>query len=332
VALENNRLLKKLEDLLESFVRAAGDAIEDRDPCTAGHSKRVTALTVGLAEAASAATEGPFADVHFSVQQLRELQYAGWLHDFGKIGVRESVLTKSHKLEPTHFEVVKRGLCLLREQKQTECAERKFAILRDSSQTYAPAALAQLDEELESELADDEYSKLQEGLNRLSQLNYMDANGIGQPILTVEEKDALSIRKGSLTADEFRQIQDHARLSYEFLRKIAWTPEFENIPEIAHCHHEKLNGKGYPRGVTAGQIPLQARMMTVADIYDALTASDRPYKKALPLERALHILRSEAADGSLDKDVVELFIEQKIYLRTADQEPKQGGPCEALAQ
>ncbi len=349
VAIENNRLLQQLQDLLDSFVNAAADAIEDRDPSTAGHSKRVTILTVGMANAASEAHDGRFAKVYFTPQQIKELQYSGWLHDWGKIGVPEGVLTKSHKLEPMHFQTVKDRLALLKQTRQTECVQRKLALLLardDGSQNsaavpgHAPdtvAELKRLDEELQREmneldelcealgrsndpavtwLPDDEYARQQEALDRLCSISFAYESDELQPLLKEIEKAALSIRKGSLTPDEYKQIQQHARLSFEFLNQIRWTPEFANIPDIAHCHHEKLDGSGYPRGVLAPEISLQSRMMAVADIYDALTASDRPYKKAMPVEKALSILRMEVKDGHLDGDVVELFIERQIYLLT----------------
>lgn len=336
VALENSRLLRTLEDLFESFVKASASAIEDRDPSTSGHSQRVTVLTVALAEAASEETEGPFADVHFSPQQLKELRYAGLLHDFGKIGVRENILTKSHKLEPYHFIGVKDRLLLLRSERQITAAEAKIAILTENCGQDMSTELAAINVQLQAELEeldefmtilarandpsvtflpDEDFAKQQVVLQRLANMTYPNGDE-WLPILNEQEVDALSVRKGSLTRNEFEQIQQHARLSYEFLERISWTPEYSAIPDIAHCHHEKLNGGGYPRGVSGSQISLQSRMMTVADIYDALTASDRPYKRAMPLDRALGILRAEAASGALDNDVVELFIKREIYTKT----------------
>jgi HD-GYP domain-containing protein (c-di-GMP phosphodiesterase class II) len=139
--------------------------------------------------------------------------------------------------------------------------------------------------------------------------------------------DALSIRKGSLTRDEYRQIQEHAELSYQFLSKIAWTGELKQVPAIAHAHHEKLNGKGYPLGLTSEKILLQSKLMTVADIYDALTAADRPYKKAMPVERAISILREEVKFGGLDADIVELFVERELWKLTLAE--SQGASCVA---
>jgi len=337
VALENNILLKEIENLFDSFVTAAASAIEDRDPCTSGHTERVMILTEALAEAASAATEGPFEHIHYSPQQIRELRYASMMHDFGKIGVRESILTKSHKLEPMHFQAVKARMLLLRQSRVNYYAQCKIETLLGMPREAAIPALADFDRKLlietdaiDSDMAalevindpaihlvpEGEYEQRQELLARLTTMTYLDETGVARPLLTHEEYIALSIRKGSLTKREYEQIQQHAQMSYEFLEKIEWTEEFRNIPNIAYCHHEKLNGKGYPRGVSADDIPLQARMMTVSDIFDAITASDRPYKKALPVELALKVLESEARDGGLDKDVVDLFISQAIYRKT----------------
>jgi hypothetical protein len=186
--------------------------------------------------------------------------------------------------------------------------------------------LAQIDEDIAllqksndpmvTYLPDPQYEQLQELLDRLDKRTYQDAAGHQQPIITHEERDALSIRKGSLTPEEYREVQKHAALSFDFLEQIPWTDSLANIPEIARAHHEKLNGKGYPRGLKGAEIPLQARMMTIADIYDALTAADRPYKKAMPVDKALHILRIEAQEGALDAELLEIFIQQQVHTVT----------------
>lgn len=339
VAIENNRLLQDIRDLFESFVTASASAIEDRDPSTSGHSFRVTNMTLALAAAAHLATDGPYKDVQFMPIEMRALRYAGLLHDFGKIGVPERVLTKSHKLEPLHFEVVKSRLFALRHERRAYYAEAVSRTWREhcgrpGGDAIAEALCGQLEQQGAAELAefdtlmtmlaqandpavtflpDDDYARQQELLTRLSEMTYENEKGERAPLIDDEEKAALSIRKGSLTLEEYRTIQKHAQLSYEFLVKIRWTEEYARIPLIAWGHHEKLNGKGYPRGVAAPDIPLETRMMTVADIYDALTASDRPYKKAMDVDFALQILRYEARDGGLDTDVVEMFISQKIY-------------------
>lgn len=325
---------REKERMFDALVSAAGSAIERRDPSTSGHSQRVTALTIALAEAVTRQKQGPFQHVRFSQAQLKELRYAGLLHDFGKIGVRENVLTKSHKLEPRHFEAVMGRLLLARQCVSLEYAQRHLELLQSSAPLEQLAALendkndklAQIDRDLRmleksndpmvTYLPDDQYSELQLLLSRLQKMTYHDAGGEVKPIISELERQALSIRRGSLTPEEYREVQRHAALSYDFLEQIPWTDSLSNIPEIARAHHEKLNGKGYPRGLMQDEIPLQARIMTIADIYDALTAADRPYKKAMAVDKALHILRSEANDGALDADLLEIFIDQEIYAVT----------------
>ncbi len=334
VALENTQLLEQIENLFASFVTAASSAIEDRDPSTSGHSARVTEMTMALASAASEATEGPFKDVYFSSQELRELSYACILHDFGKIGVREKILIKSHKLEPTAFLGLRDRLIILARVTEKEGAEKKISLLLELPREEALIEIQKVDAETRQKVAeleedirlltqinnpaityvpDEEYTQQIMVLRKMIQMTYIDEKGEASPILSQDEYKALCVRRGSLTPVEFEEIKRHAQLSYEFLERIEWTPEFANIPELAWCHHEKLNGTGYPRGIGGDRIPLRARMMTVADIFDALTASDRPYKKSMPAERALQILELEARNERLDIDVVELFISHAIY-------------------
>lgn len=327
VALENSRLIQTLEILFESFVEASSSAIEDRDPSTSGHSRRVTTLTMGLAHAVN--EEGTFG-VTLSAEQLQELRYATLLHDFGKIGVREAVLTKSHKIEPGHFEAVLARVALRRVECRAIFAERKLEFLARGESIEALNAecsseLARLDElavalrranDPNYMVPDTEWEQQLSALHELASCEYTAGDGSRAPILNSAEIEALSIRRGTLTRGEFEQIKEHAQLSYEFLKRISWTPEYAQIPEIARGHHEKLNGTGYPRGVRGEEIPLQTRLMTVADIYDALTASDRPYKKSLTREQACSILRTEAGNGGLDPNIVELFIRHEIYKLT----------------
>lgn len=325
---------REKERMFEALVLAAASAIEDRDPTTSGHSQRVRQMTLELARAVSETREGRFKNVRLSRAQMRELSYAGLLHDFGKIGVREAILTKSHKVEPRHFQTITDRLRLLRRARETEAAQRQINTLLEQPRERALPLLEKIKAELCDELAaidadlrllerandpnatylpDAEYGAPEVLLERLEKLRYEDESGALRPLLSSEEKTALNIRRGSLTEEEYRQVQDHAQMSYNFLRRIPWTEELQQIPAIAHAHHEKLDGSGYPRGLSAPQISLQARMMTIADIYDALTTSDRPYKKAMPLDRALGTLREEAARGLLDGDLVELFIAREIY-------------------
>ncbi len=332
VAIDNNRLYGSIERLFEGFVKASVTAIEQRDPATSGHSLRVSVLAVGLAEEVNAAKSGTFGDITFTGEQLRELRYASLLHDFGKVGVRERVLVKGKKLYPRELERIMARLELARLYRERDCLRRKVALLGEGGSDLS-RRLAELDKELHSNfdtldrfretiIRDNEPTVLPEGefsaLQAIAATTFVDRAGKRRPLLEPGEAGVLSIRKGSLSESERLEIESHVTHTYNFLRRIPWTSELKEIPFIAYRHHEKLNGGGYPEGAGAEEIPIQSRIMTVADIYDALSASDRSYKKALPTEKALDILRMEADGGFLQKSLVDLFIEAKVYERTAD--------------
>jgi HD-GYP domain-containing protein (c-di-GMP phosphodiesterase class II) len=328
VAIDNNRLYENIERLFEGFVRASVTAIEQRDPTTSGHSLRVSILTVDLAEAVDRTPSGPLAPFRFGERHLRELRYAALLHDFGKVGVREHVLVKAKKLYPFDLERV-----LTRLETARLCAEREVLLRKverlakggglhdvEALDRELAQILRQIDAHQEVILRANEPTVLPEGdfsaLQAIAEATYRDRGGHLHPLLEADEMRVLSIRKGSLSEEERLEIESHVTHTYHFLKKIPWTPELRGVPEIAYAHHEKLNGAGYPRRVTGGEIPVQSRMMTVSDIFDALSASDRPYKKAVPVERALDILQMEVKDGMLDGNLVDLFIEAKCYEKT----------------
>jgi HD-GYP domain-containing protein (c-di-GMP phosphodiesterase class II) len=328
VAYENSRLYRDIENLFDGFVKAAVQAIEQRDPTTSGHSQRVCDMTLALAEALDREPRGPYGDVCFSRQQMQELRYAALLHDFGKLGVREEVLVKAKKLHPVQFFRLVDRFDYIRRDIEAHVAQQKVEALLALSRKEAAARLRTLDEEAGKLLAElDRYTEFIVRANELTILpssefgvlseiakkTYRDARGRDRPYLTTEEVRSLSIARGSLDPDERRQIESHVVHSFNFLAQIPWTREFRGIPEIARAHHEKLNGKGYPRGLTAIEIPVQAKMMTICDIYDALAASDRPYKRAVPAERALEILEHCVRDEEIDPDLFRLFVEAQIY-------------------
>ena len=328
VAIENGRLYEDIERLFEGFVTAAVTAIESRDPTTSGHSFRVATLTVGLAEAVDRAGEGPYRDVRFNRGQLRELRYAGLLHDFGKVGVREEVLTKAKKLYPEDMELIRHRFAYMMQAADVgfERARADFLLThgRDSYDAEV-AELTQIRQSTRDELCRfldaitraNEPTVLAEGsfdaLREIGRRTYVDFEGRERPLLGDEELQFLMIRRGSLDENERREIESHVTHTYRFLEQIPWTPELRGIPEIALGHHEKLNGRGYPRAVTAEAIPVQTRMMTISDIFDALTAGDRPYKRAVPWPRALDILRMEATEGMLDQHLLKSFIDARIF-------------------
>jgi HD-GYP domain-containing protein (c-di-GMP phosphodiesterase class II) len=327
IALENALLYAEIRTIFEGFVRASVQAIEQRDPTTSGHSQRVSVLSCRLAEAVDRDGTATFRAVNFSQSDLQELKYAALLHDFGKIGVREQVLVKAKKLYPYERDAIASRIELALRAAEVELLQKKLAAIERGASEAELAAILHHHELRRDRLIEawavveraDEPSVLSEGdFSRISDLlaiTYPDAQGREQALLTESEAIALRITRGSLSPAEIEEIRSHVVHTYNFLAKIPWGPSMKRIPEIAANHHEKLNGTGYPSGVLAPQIPLQSKIMTVADIYDALTAADRPYKKALPAERALQILGFEVKEGNLDPELVRVFREAEIFKR-----------------
>lgn len=330
VSIENGHLYQSIANLFEGFIKAAVTAIDQRDPATSGHSLRVTELTCDVAELMNQATDGPFKDVSFTEEEMRQLRYAGLLHDFGKVGVREEVLVKQKKLTPVdevrveaRFPFIKRGMLAEHHKKRGQAisegaSEATLATMDDEVTT----AMAQVDSYLNAvrdanipRVLPEEAADI---LKEIAATTYLDDEGNPQPYLTPEELHFLSIKRGTLDEDERKQIESHVMHSYEFLINIPWTDDLARVAEIVRGHHEKLNGKGYPDGKVEAELPLETKIMTVADIFDALTASDRPYKKAVPVERALSILDEEVSEGGLDHDIVELFKASEVYKKVLE--------------
>ena len=323
VALENSRLYQSIQTLFEGFVQASVTAIESRDPTTSGHSFRVADFTVALATAVDRADGGAFRDVRFSPDEMREIRYASLLHDFGKVGVREKVLVKAKKLPPGQLdlirhrgEIIRRGLELRHAARKTDWLLRHGRDGFDERAAVWDADLAQvladLDQHLKAVAAANEPTVMPDdvstGILELADRSFPDYRGDSLTLLTPEEARVLSITRGSLTPEEYEEIQSHVVHTYQFLKQIPWTKELRRVPEIARSHHEKLDGSGYPAGWRAPDIPIQTRMMTISDIFDALTSRDRPYKPALSVDRALDILGQERRAGALDGDLLSLFI------------------------
>ncbi len=329
VALENTRLIQGIKGLFDAFVSAAVTAIEARDPTTSGHSQRVAVLTVGLAEAADRSERGVLREVRFTRDQLQEIRYASLLHDFGKVGVREKVLIKGKKLYFGEVALIRQRFAFIKRSLEAEHLQAKLselqagrgdpALLREMDRAHAERQ-AEVDALLAMVLQANEPSLLDGGgarlLRELPARHFVDLDGARQPFLTRDELEALSITRGSLSPAERLQIESHVTHTFRFLAQIPWTGEYRRIPEIAYAHHEKLDGSGYPRGLRGESIPLQARMMTIADIYDALVAWDRPYKKAVTPERALDILHEESAAGKLDRELLALFVAARVFEKT----------------
>jgi HD-GYP domain-containing protein (c-di-GMP phosphodiesterase class II) len=323
IALENALLYQEIREIFEGFVRASVQAIEQRDPTTSGHSLRVSLLSVRLAEVVDRADSGPFASVSFTKRDLQELEWAALLHDFGKIGVREQVLVKAKKLYPHELDQVKARFDYALKEAEADVLRRKIEAMRSGG-----GDLRALDEELERrriELRDawkiiaeaNEPTVMNEGdftrIGEIGKCCYVAPDGATRPLLSAGEIESLQVRRGSLNEGEIGEIRSHVVHTYNFLSRIPWGKNFVRVPEIAGAHHEKLNGTGYPHGLTSDRIPLQSKIMTIADIYDALTARDRPYKKAVPIERALAILGFEVKDGNVDPELVKAFVDGEVY-------------------
>lgn len=321
MVLDNARLLGDLDAVFEAFIEAASQAIDQRDPTTAGHSRRVTSYSLNLARAVHFSEAPAFRDRQYTRKTIRQLRYAGLLHDFGKIGVREAVLCKVNKLHPGFDAAMEHRIAGAWEERKTAYL---MGALENGSRDLDEIRrrVAELDAE-RSEIVGIVRSMnasgawFEEGIRKLEELRR-------SGLLTEEEFRYLSIPRGNLAEHEWEEMKSHVSKSFQVLKKITWPPDLGDVPQIAHGHHEKLNGSGYPLGLTSDRIHFDSKVMCVADIYDALTSSDRPYKKSMTHERAMAILREEARRGAVDADLVELFESAGCYRISPEQAAKTG--------
>jgi len=333
IALSNRQLITQLETLFESFVQLINLAIDEKSPYTGGHCQRVPALTMLLAEAAHATDEGPLAQFAMGERDRYELKMAGLLHDCGKITTPVHVVDKATKLHTlydriglvdTRFEVLKRDA-------RIDMLRRQLA-LRPVADAYAEAQLqATLERQLQA--LDEERDFLRRcnrGVEAMPEADQQRVRAIGQTrqwrnpdgvttaLLTAEEQHNLTIRSGTLTQAERDVINHHIVSTIKMLESLPWPRHLRNVPEYAGGHHERMDGRGYPRGLTREQMSWQARMLGIADIFEALTAADRPYKQGMKLSQALAIMRRMADGGHIDPDLFTVFLRQQVYLRYAE--------------
>ncbi|MDD4356189.1 MAG: HD domain-containing protein [Smithellaceae bacterium] len=318
VSLTNNLLIGQLENLLDAFIQTIAVAIDEKSPYTGGHVRRVADLTMNIAEKINVSHEGHFAQIHFSIDELKELRMAAWLHDIGKITTPDHVVDKSTKLEKvydrieeikTRFEMLKRECQHTAEDAQKKAdaqalrkAEREIRILDKEC-----AFLVKLN--CGSETVRDEMAERIRKIGRRKWRTSMK----DLPLLTEDEIYNLSIPSGTLNDEEREIINNHAAVTQKMLSRLPFPRKLRRIAEYASAHHEKLDGSGYPSGLRGDQLPLQSRIIALADIFEALTAKDRPYKKGHTVGEALNIMEGMVREWHIDPDLFELFIQEKIY-------------------
>ena len=328
VSITNAKLIANMTELFEAFVKVMATAIDEKSPVTGGHIRRVAELTLTMAEVIHDLDEGHFKDKTFSPDQMYELRIAAYMHDIGKVTSPVEIVEKAKKLQTIfdRIQYVRLRMAYISQKIELEGQEAKIKILQNGS---SPEKLNSIEKETLEKLM--EIEEIQRFINKcnepgeflddeilvrlkeVSEKTYIDDAGEQQPFLTADELVNLSIRRGSITEKERQKMQGHAAVTLKMLKQIPFTKKLKNIPDFAGAHHEFLNGKGYPLGLKGDEISFEGRLMAVTDIAEALTASDRPYKKAMPLETVYRILRSMVEGGELDPNLVELFIEKEVY-------------------
>ena len=332
VALTNHNLINGLKDLFESFIKLIADAIDEKSPYTGGHCQRVPELTMMLAQAAINTNSGPFKSFAMSEKEVYELKIAAWLHDCGKITTPESVMDKATKLETIfdRIHLIDHRFELLKAQRENAYLYQALEAVKNGK----PLVSKQLTHDikaLKNELEDDKnfIRKVNFGsefmepadiqrVKDIANYEYLDDSGHSAKFLTENEVYNLTIEKGTLTPEERTVINNHIVVTIHMLEALSYPKDLRRVPEYAGGHHERMDGKGYPKGLTREQMSIPARMMGVADIFEALTSKDRPYKKAKTLSESLNILGKMRLENHIDPDIFDLFVREKIYLQYAE--------------
>jgi HD-GYP domain-containing protein (c-di-GMP phosphodiesterase class II) len=328
VSITNAKLISNMTELFEAFVKVMATAIDEKSPVTGGHIRRVADLTLTMAEVIHNYDEGVFKDRKFTPDQMYELRIAAYMHDIGKVTSPVEIVEKAKKLQTIFDRIhyVRLRMDYMIQKVKLEGQQKKIELLEKRAD---PSEIKKIESDSENEIQELEEirafinkcnepgefleDETLERLQEISKRTYLDNEGQEQPFITDDELVNLSIRRGSITEAERKKMQDHAAVTLRMLKQIPFTKKLKNIPSFAGAHHEFINGKGYPLGLKGDEIPFEGKLMAVTDIAEALTASDRPYKKAMPLETVYRILRSMAGNGELDNDMVELFIDKEIY-------------------
>ncbi len=347
VAMTNHNLIEGLKGLFESFIELIADAIDQKSPYTGGHCRRVPELTKLLTQAAIDTKTGPLADFTLNENEFYELKVASWLHDCGKVTTPEAIMDKPTKLSSIfdRIELVNQRFELLKQQAETVMLKKQLSLLR---REVGGDGQGDLDSEIQSLENAHEAFKSQCDADRdfLQRTNFgaesmspedqqrvhdigrrvmLDSEGRETAFLSDNEMYNLSIAKGTLTAEEREVINNHIVVTINMLESLPYPKSLKRVPEYAGGHHERMDGKGYPRGLTREQMSVPARVMGIADIFEALTSKDRPYKKAKTLSESLRILGKMKEDHHIDPDLFDLFVREKIYQKYAQRflEPEQ---------
>ena len=347
IALTNKRLLDQLRALFEAFVRLIAEAIDEKSPYTGAHCRRVPEVTMMLADAAHAAEHGPLAGFAMGPDERYALHLASWLHDCGKITTPEHVMDKATKLQTVHdrIEQIATRFAVLRQAVVGE-AQAAIALAEERGDAAAArAAEAERDRDLAC-LADDlrflrranvgneaMREPDRERVREIARRSWTDADGAVHPLLSEEEVDNLTIVRGTLNASERGIIEHHVVATISMLEQLPFPRHLANVTEYAAGHHERVDGRGYPNGLTREQMSIPARVMAIADVFEALSAADRPYKRAKPLSECLEIMRRMRDDGHIDPDLFEVFVSDGVYRRYAERflDPEQIDDIDAEA-
>jgi HD-GYP domain-containing protein (c-di-GMP phosphodiesterase class II) len=331
IALTNRLLIQQLEVLFESLIELINTAIDDKSPYTGGHCKRVPTLTMMLAEAANAAQEGPLAPFRMTDKDRYELKIAGLLHDCGKITTPVHVVDKATKLQTifdrialidTRFEALKREAEIAMLRARIAAIEAGDASSAERAVDDFQAKVRQYNDDREflrrTNIGGERMSaEDQARVSRIAQYSWTGPRGQVERFLSRDEEENLNIPAGTLTAKEREVINHHIVATIKMLEALPWPRHLMNVPEYAGGHHERMDGKGYPKGLTRAQMSVQARIMGIADIFEALTAKDRPYKPGKTLSESLQILGRFKLNGHIDPDLFDIFVRDGIYLRYA---------------
>jgi HD-GYP domain-containing protein (c-di-GMP phosphodiesterase class II) len=327
IALTNSSLIKEMEELFSTFAETIAMAIDEKSPHTGGHCKRVPALTLMLADAVNAISKGPLASFSMSDSDRHQLDIAGWLHDCGKIATPDHIMEKATKLETifdrisfidAKFEIISRDLKInyqeqiisaMKNGKPVEVQQLERLLDTELKQVALDRALLQRINVGGEFLGDKELAQIE----RIAQHYHLVINDIRTPLLNDDEVENLSIRRGTLTAGEHDVMKRHMDVTKNILDALPFPKHLSKVSEYALGHHEKLDGTGYPRGLTKEQMSIPARLMAITDIFEALSAVDRPYKKAKPVSECLFILGTMAEKNHLDPDIFAVFIESGVY-------------------